>query len=135
MTPIFRATVTYAGDLRVETPTRFRTYLARLKDKPVEVIVRRVKSQRSLRANAYYRGVVVKVMAEEFGYDPQEMHEVLAMRFLRVDDCPITGAPRRRRTPDCDTREFAEYVDACIRLATEHGLYVPQPGEVELSAK
>ena len=53
------------------------------------------------------------------------MHETLAMRFLRIEDCPITGAPRRKHTPKTDTKEFSEYVDHCIRLAAELGVVIP----------
>ena len=135
MTPIFTATVTEAGSLRLDSPLTFQRHLARFKGKPVEVVVRRVRTQRSNQANRYYWGVVVALLAEEFGYEKEEMHEVLAMKFLRiVDDCPITGSPRRKRTPDCDTAKFAAYVDSCIRLGAEHGVVIPSPNEVEVSA-
>lgn len=122
-----------AGAIELRDKTEYALYLRKLEGKDVEVVVRRVRSQRSLQANAYYWAVIIALMAEEFGYDKQEMHEVLAMRFLRIEDCPVTGSPRRKRTPDCDSKAFGEYVDACIRLATEHGVYIPQPGEVEVT--
>ena len=134
MTPIFTATVTEAGNLRLDSPLTFQRHLARFKSKPVEVVVRRVRTQRSNEANRYYWGVVVALLAEEFGYEKQEMHEVLAMKFLRIYDCPITGSPRRKRTPDCDTAEFAGYVNSCVRLGAEHGVVIPSPNEVEVSA-
>lgn len=121
-----------AGVIEIRDKTEWETYLRKLDGKDVEVVVRRKRGQRSLDANAYYWGVIIALMGDEFGYDKQEMHEVLAMRFLRIEDCPVTGSPRRKRTPDCDTKAFAEYIDACIRLATEHGVYIPQPGEVEV---
>ena len=122
-----------AGTIEVRDKTEFMQYLRKLEGKEVEVVVRRKRGQRSLQANKYYFGVVVKLLAEEFGYDIQDMHRTLAMNFLRIEDCPVTGAPRRKPTPDCDTKEFSEYVDACIRLASEHGVYIPQPGEVEVT--
>lgn len=133
MTPIFPARVTEEGAIRLRSPLQWHRQLKKLAGKDVDLVVRPVRSQRSKQANAYYWGVVVKLMAEEFGYEPQEMHEALAMKFLRMEDCPITGSPRRRRTPECDTADFAVYVDQCIRLAAEHGVYVPQPGEVEFA--
>jgi hypothetical protein len=115
-------------------PWKFYTHLERLKNKQVEVIVRLPRSQRSERSNRFYWGAVVPLLAEHLGYEKQDMHEVLAMRFLRIEDCPVTGAPRRKRTPDCDTAEFAAYVDSCIRLAAELGVVIPLPGEVEVGA-
>jgi hypothetical protein len=72
----------------------------------------------------------VPLIAEHCGYDKQEMHELLAMRFLRMADDPVTGSPRRRHTPETDTKDFSDYVDACIRLAAELGVYIPEAGEV-----
>lgn len=135
MTPLFPAVVSEDGsDLIFDSPSKFFAHLRKLKEKRVVVAVRRVRHQRSNEANRYYWGVVVPLIAEELGYEKQEMHEVLAMHFLRIEDCPITGAPRRKRSPDTDTAEFAAYVDSCIRLAAEHGIRVPSPNEVEVPA-
>ena len=106
-------------------------HLGSLKGKRVEITVKPWRNRRSDRASRYYFGVVVPLIAEYCGYDKQEMHELLAMRFLRIEDDPITGAPRRKHTPDTDSAEFAGYVDNCIRLGTELGIYIPQPGEAE----
>lgn len=131
MVPIFAATVNESGRLAIEQPSAFRAHLLRLKEKRVEVIVRRFREQRSSESNRYYWGIVVPLLAEELGYEKQEAHDVLAMHLLRIEDCPVTGAPRRKRTPDCDTSEFAAYVDSCIRLAAELGIRVPAANEVE----
>lgn len=131
LTPIFLARID-DGKLVFEQAARVRQHVRRLEGKLVQVVIKRLRHQRTLRANRYYWGVVVKLMADEFGYDAQELHEALAMKFLRIDDCPITGSPRRKPTPECETKEFAEYTDACIRLAAEHGIVVPSPDEVEL---
>jgi len=115
-----------ATDVRVQVADYLRTFAGR----PVSIKVKQHRANRSDRANRYYFGVVVPMLAEFCGYDKDEMHETLAMKFLRIEDCPLTGAPRRKRTPKCDTQEFADYVDACIRLAAEHGVVIPEPGEV-----
>ena len=90
-------------------------HLQSMKDKPVEVTVKIHRENRSSQANRYYFGVVVPLIAESCGYEKDEMHELLAMRFLRVEDDPVTGSPRRKHTPETDSKEFAEFVDCCIR--------------------
>jgi hypothetical protein len=133
-TPIFHGTVGEWGTLDMPPAVRglLRLHLLRMVGKPVEVTVRLAKKTRTNRQARYYFGVVVPLIAEQCGYDKQEMHELLAMRFLRVEDDPVTGAPRRKHTPDTDTREFAEYVDACIRFAAQElGVYIPSPNESE----
>ncbi len=127
----FQATVSAEGRLQFTAEERraLDRSLQTLAGQTVAIIVKRQQRTRSDRANSYYWATVVPILADHCGYDKQEMHEALAMRFLRIDDCPITGAPRRKRTPDTSTREFAEYVDACIRLAGELGLSIPAPNE------
>lgn len=132
MTPAFLGTVSDGGKLLLTPATRglLMKHLATLTRKPVVVTVAVHTPKRSDRASRYYFGVVVPLIAEHCGYDKQEMHELLAMRFLRMADDPVTGSPRRQRTPETDSKAFADYVDACIRFASELGIYVPQPGEV-----
>ncbi|MEO8679242.1 MAG: hypothetical protein ABI665_09365 [Vicinamibacterales bacterium] len=108
-----------------------QSYLSTLAGKDVEITVRRKRRDRSPKAHRYYFGVVVAIMAEHCGYDVEEMHELLAMRFLRIEDDPKTGSPRRKHLPETDSEEFGEYVDRCIRFGTvDFGLHFPAPGEV-----
>ncbi len=109
---------------------RLRQVLAKHAGHEVDVVFKRHREKRSDRANRYYFGVVIPLIADYCGYERDEMHEALAMKFLRIEDDPITGTPRRQRTPKTDSKEFAEYVDRCRRFATELGVYVPDPGEV-----
>jgi hypothetical protein len=131
--PVFHATVSEAGKLTMLPAVRgfMQHHLETLKGKAVVLTIAAEKKSRTDRQSRYYFGVVVPLIAEHCGYDKQEMHECLAMRFLRIEDDTITGSPRRKRTPATDTKEFAEYVDACIRLASELGVYIPDHGATE----
>lgn len=125
MDVLFFGRVLPGGLLVLDQPQEYARHVRAFRGKHVEILFRKRKTRRSSQANRYYFGVVVKALAEYCGYDPQEMHETLAMRFLRIEDCPITGAPRRKRTPDTDSAEFSEYVEHCIRLAAEYGVVIP----------
>lgn len=116
----------YAEDER----DRRRLYFQSLAGKHVEIIVRKERTQRTERQHRYYFGVVVPLIAEHCGYEKDEMHDLLAMRFLRMEDDPITGSPRRKHTPDTDTKEFSDYLDSCIRFGAELGVVIPEPGAV-----
>ncbi len=72
-------------------------------------------------------------MAEYCGYEPEEMHEALKVRFLLKHGFSneTTTLPTIRSTTDLTTAEFSEYVDQCRRLAAEMGIIVPDPGAVE----
>ena len=133
MTPIFSARVNERGQVIILDRPAFDDYCKSLTGKLVDLTIKRHRETRSSQANRYYFGVVIKLISEHTGYEPDEMHEVLAMRFLRIEDCPITGAPRRKRTPQTNTAEFSEYVDQCIRFAAiELGVTIPQPEQVDV---
>ena len=95
--------------MRLDAPAVFRGYLRSLANASIEVIIRRKRSQRSRKQNNWYFGCIVPMIAEHCGYTADEMHELLAMKFLRIEDCPVTGQPRRQRTPKTNTADFAEY--------------------------
>jgi hypothetical protein len=129
MVPVIRATVNDAGKLELSALGRelLARHLATLKGKPVEVLIKVHRHQRSVQQSRYYWGVVVPLLGAYCGYDKTEMHELLAYRFLRIEDDPITGSPRRKHTPETNTAEFAAYLDDCLRLAAELGVEIPEP--------
>ena len=43
--------------------------------------IKQVRKKRSLNQNNYYFGVIVKTLASELGYFPDEMHEILKQKF------------------------------------------------------
>lgn len=130
MDVLFYGRVLPGGLLVIDKPKEYAQHVRSFRGRFVEVLIRKRRAKRSSQANRYYFGVVVKLLAEHCGYDVQEMHEALAFRFLRIEDCPITGAPRRKHTPETDSTEFSEYVNHCIRLASELGVVIPDANEV-----
>ncbi len=130
LVPVFTGRVLPGGLLVMDRQKDYARHVRSLHGRFVEVIVRKQRTQRTSRQNRYYFGVVIPLIAEHCGYEKDEMHELLAMRFLRTDDDPITGSPRRKRTPQTDTQEFADYLDSCIRFAAELGVVIPEPNQV-----
>lgn len=133
MVPIFHARIDEHGKFSLDERERNArlAYFRTLAGKPVEITVRKTRSKRTDLQNRYYFGIVVALLSEATGYEPDEMHELMAMKFLRIEDDPLTGSPRRKRTPKTDTAEFAEYVNQVIRFAAvELGLYIPSSDEV-----
>tara|TARA_R110000868_G_scaffold320656_1_gene581588 strand:- start:209 stop:616 length:408 start_codon:yes stop_codon:yes gene_type:complete len=130
-TPVFRAE-SVDGALVFQQPEHVSTALRAMDGKPLDVTVRVHRDIRSLRANAYYWSTVLEAVVEGVrewqGEDSiNDAHENLAMHFLRISDDPVTGAPRRLRTPEANTKEFSEYLDKVIRFAAERGIEVPEP--------
>ncbi len=129
MNPIFHGHVTQ-GVLYLDDLPAYEKQIASLDGKPVELVLRRHREQRSSEQNRYYWGVVVALIAEHCGYEPEEAHEALKIKFLRSHEA--TALPSVRSTADLNTAEFAEFVDQCRRFAAAYlNLNIPDPSAAE----
>ena len=93
-----------------------------------EVIMKvtKKKKDRSNKQNRYYRGVVVKMLSDQLGYEAEEIHSILGQMFLLVDG----PYPFVRSTKDLTTVEMEEFLARVRRWASvEHGMYIPNPNE------
>ena len=127
MKPIFRGVVKQ-GKLKVDNPTQFMIYLAILEGNRFQLEIHREKHARTLSQNAYYWGVIIELLGQHFGYEPDEMHEALKFKFLRKhedSDLVTVGS-----TAKLDTVQFSEYIEKIMEWASkEYGIYIPVPGE------
>lgn len=91
------------------------------------------RGERSLRQNSYYWGVVIKILSDYTGFEPDEMHEDLKNRFLKYYKViKATGEERElaKSTSNLSTEEFEAYLDMIRRWAMiEHDVYIPLPNE------
>jgi hypothetical protein len=122
---IFRGKI-QNGKICLELRADFAALIQKLDGLDVELILRKLRRKRSLSQNAWYWSCIVPLLAEHCGYDEEEMHEALKMRFLR--NHTDTQLPSVRSTTSLDTREFTEYAESCRRLAAEMGVVIPDPG-------
>lgn len=133
MTPIFDGTIR-DSKLFLDKGEKFKQYLAGLNDKRVQVTVEKIKHKRTNNQNQYYWGVVVKLIAQHTGHDPEQIHELLKMKFSPRWHFlePMVGTPGiPTSTTRLDTLEFVEYTEKCRMWANEFlGLNIPLPGEV-----
>ena len=103
----------------------------------VDIVIRKHRSKRSLRQNAYYWDVVVTILAGEFGHDTLEaMHEDLKLEHNPVESKITPGKMIGGSTANMSTEEFfsgeTSYVERICRwAATEHGVYIPPPTKAE----
>lgn len=97
------------------------------------VTVERYSPKRSSNLNAYYWGVVVKTISEATGYEADEVHALLAAKFLPPRIITIGGETQaiRAQTSRLPTVDFQGYVEAIKRWAAQEleGLYIPDPNE------
>ena len=127
--PIFKGKVTN-GVLSVDQ--RFYSWVCSLEGNDVEVIVRKHRSQRSLRQNRYYHGVIIKILADHCGYSPEEMHEALKEKFLGTQERDEHGLIKMKSTAVLSKDEFVRYTNEVIRWAAANlTVYIPDPHLVD----
>jgi hypothetical protein len=131
MRPLFGAKVK-DGQIVFNDKDFIAAHLKRLEGKAVFVSVEPMHGRRSLQQNAYYWGVIVKTLANELGYLPDDMHEILKYKFnpkqafIEGKEMTYGGSTRV-----LSTLEFRNYNDAIKTwAASELGIYIPDPGEV-----
>lgn len=122
------------GTLRLVDRPGFDRALMAFAGKPVELVLRAPRRKRSNLQNRWYFGCVLALLAEECGvdYDTREereaFHDAVAFKFLALPNCPVTGSPRRLRTPQTTTAAFGHYVERVRRWAAEDfSLDIPDP--------
>jgi len=132
MIPILTGKV-HGGKLKLDNPQHYLVELSKLEGKRIELTIRKVRNTRSLSQNKYYWGVVVEILADHFGYTPEELHEELKRKFnpqpSRIDHDKTYGGS----TAKLSTVEFGKYIDSIITWASsEYGIVIPSPDEIEI---
>lgn len=136
MNPIFFGEIKQ-GKIIFAGPDKFNAFLHTLEGQEVEIIVRKIRKPRTKRENRYYWGVVVKLISEEIGLSPEEVHEALKMQFLkRHIDFQVQDQIEQifyvQSTTSLSTIEFEEYlVNVRMWAASFLGCKIPLPNEVD----
>ena len=126
MTPIFTAQIK-DGYIFHDNATKYLMYVKTFEGQRVEVIIRKPKTSRSTLQNSYYWSVVVELLANELGYDKDELHEILKYKFLQSN---AMGMPYIKSTTKLSTGEFEEYLSKIKRWAAEFlHIVIPDPNE------
>ncbi len=129
--PTFAAEVRDDLTLRFINPAKIKQHLLPLKGQLVMVTAEKLRRHRTDAQIRYYRGVVLKTIADHCGYRGSEeleaLHQEMRRRFLPKRGClniPVSTAA-------LNTQEMSDYIEA-IRdwAAMQLGLYVPAPNEV-----
>ncbi len=99
------------------------------------VDVKKQRNNRSNMQNNYYWKCIVQALAEELGYFPDEMHDILKVKFASewqsviINDKTI-GLQVIKSSATLDTKEFEVYADQIrIWALTELGIRLMLPNE------
>ena len=101
------------------------------------VDVKKQKNNRSMMQNNYYWKCIVQVLAEELGYFPNEIHDILRAKFLNewemleINDKKI-GINKIGSTATLNTKGFEVYAEQIrIWALSELGIRLMLPNEYE----
>jgi hypothetical protein len=125
----------FIGDGSEKDDARQRRLLAaaikHLPDGPYEMEIRPFEETRRSRANRYYWGVVLKLMASEMEQSAEDVHEIEKLRHnSKVITDPATGEEVRiaQSTSKLKVAEFSEYIERVMLDGAEYlGLTFPEP--------
>lgn len=94
-------------------------------DRPLEVVIRPHKSQRSLSENAKYWALLSEI-GDALGYHRDEMHDVFRELFLPAKWVKVNNEEYRvlASSAKLDVGAFAEYLDRIEQWAAENGIQV-----------
>ncbi len=109
---------------------RYHKALKAFEGKPLELVLRHIRTPRSDQQNKYYWGVVVEILSNELGYSKDDLHYALREKFLNIFAKDTLRIPKS--TTDLSTVEFEVYMTDVRRWAVEFlNISIPTPGEAE----
>ena len=101
------------------------------------VDVKKQRNNRSMMQNNYYWKCIVQMLADELGYYPNEMHDILKVKFasewqsIEVNNNKV-GLQVINSTATMDTKEFEIYVEQIrIWALSELNIRLMLPNEYE----
>lgn len=105
-------------------------YLSGRGDKPVEVKFSKPVTTRSNNQNRYMWGVVYKILADETGHTPEEIHAAAKQLFLPRKYITLGNneIEVEKSTAELSTEEFELYLERLrVWASTELGIRIPLP--------
>jgi len=103
-------------------------------DQAYFIRIEKVKKIRTLSQERYYRGVVVKIISDETGYEPSETHDVLKEMFAEKREIMLPNGKKIQiplSNADMDTKQYSGYVDACRNWAAQElNCFIPAPDDI-----
>lgn len=101
----------------------------------VDVIIRKHANKSTQKQRGYYFGVVIAILSDHFGYELDEMHEELKLKFnpvkSKLSDGRIIGGSTTELLRDKYFGDEQSYVSRICRWAAGEGVYIPEPKKVE----
>lgn len=119
------AVVLPGGVLQFEDKPRVLRYLKNMVGQTITVHMFQGMSPKS---RGYYRGVVLDALSEHLGYTPEEMHEILQLKFNPVEtDGYVAGGDFE----NLSAREWGKVLERMVRWGLSIGADIRPPTSEE----
>jgi hypothetical protein len=120
------------GRLQKHITNAIRNDLSTFEGKRIVITISKAKSQRTVLQNSLY-WVYVTMIANELGYDKNEMHEVIKFKFMKCEKVnEKTGEVMQylKSTTDLSKMDFVDLINDLQRWSAESlGIVLPEPGQ------
>jgi len=125
-------TIILRGPEQVESACRLIRSINLNPDAPKEVVVRDHKATRSVQQNRLY-WQWVGILSDQTGYSKDEVHELMAKKFLPPVVKEVMGemVEYRRSTTKLKVREMSEYMNQVEAFAAGFGISLPHPQDLQ----
>lgn len=133
-TPIWIGSVDANGKLHLAARGLFDAYLRRLKNQPVQLVIKKQARPKSRNQVGYLFGVIYPVLADHLGYREYEVEEVHdgVMRELRGLKPEPNPLKLRVSLSDMSHEEVSAYIEDVRHWALmNHGCVTPDAEKVE----
>jgi len=133
--PFFVGFVDRGGKLSIDRLDHFKAFVKHFAGEEVEIEVRKRRSRRSLKANAFYWAAVLPpIKAKLEGWTLEQVHEAMKAKFLATEDMEL-GLWKIGSSRKLNVEEFAEYLDSIILWAAETlGVVIEVPEQPKAAA-
>ena len=115
------------GKLRVDFQANFERWLMTLEGQRVTIEVKKFRKNRTDAQNRFWWGVVIDILSKHTGYEPEEMHDAIKIKFMPVERAGLIAG---KSTARLTTIEFMELIERVQRWAAQDlQCYIPDPSE------
>jgi hypothetical protein len=115
------------GQLKPDMPGNYSRWLATLEGQRVTIEIKKFRKNRTDAQNRYWWSVVIDILSKHTGYEPEEMHDAIKIKFLPVHKAGLIAG---KSTARLTTIEFVELIEQVQRWAAQDlQCYIPDPNE------
>lgn len=130
MTPIFQGKIEN-NQIKLNEPDKVKLHIQSLNGQDIDYIIQKHKKERSNQENKYYWSVIIPYIMDLTGYDSNETHEAIKLKFLKkekfINNDEVSTIAS---TAKLSTSEFEDLMSNIrIWAASEHNCYIPLPNE------